>query len=61
MYHCDTASVYIMCLYGRLLARMSRLSVFVLHYGSKYFIGLNKKENAPNKSSVHLDFVVALI
>ena len=39
-----------------LLATMSPLSFYVLHYGSQYFSGLNKKENTPNKSSVHLDF-----
>ena len=40
---------------------MSPLSFYVLHYGSEYFSGLNMKENAPNKSSVHLDVVVAII
>ena len=40
---------------------MFPLSFCVLHYGSKYFSGLNMKDNAPNKSSVHLDFVVAII
>jgi len=39
---------------------MSSLSFYMLHHGSQYFSGLNRKENAPNKSSVHLDFVVAL-
>ena len=34
---------------------MSPLSFYVRHYGSQYFSGLNKKENAANKSSVHLD------
>ena len=32
------------------------LSFYVLHYGSRYFSGLNKKENVPTKSSVRLDF-----
>lgn len=39
----------------RLLATMF-LSFYVLHYGSRYFSGLNKKENVPTKSSVRLDF-----
>ena len=46
----------LICMYRRLLATMSPLSFYVLHYGSQYFSGLKKKENVPNKSSVHLDF-----
>ena len=42
-------------MYRRVLAGMSPLSFYVRHYGSQYFSGLNKKENAANKSSVHLD------
>ena len=38
-------------MYRRLLAIISPLSVYVLHYGSQYFSELNKKE-----SSVQLDF-----
>ena len=45
-----------MYMYRRLLATMSPLSFYVLHYGSQYFSGLKKKENVPNKSSVKLDF-----
>ena len=43
-------------MYRRLLATMSLLSFYVLHYGTQYFSGLNKKETVPIKSSVHLDF-----
>jgi len=48
----------LICMYmnRRLLATMSPLSFYVLHYGSQYFSGLKKKENVPNKSSVKLDF-----
>ena len=48
--------IYNLYVNRKLLVRMSPLSFYVLHYGSQCFSGLNKKENAPNKSSVHLDF-----
>jgi len=40
---------------------MSPLCFYVLHYGSQYFSGLNKKENAPNKSSVYLDYCCCIL
>ena len=45
---------YVICMYRRLLATISRLGFNVLHYGSHYF--LKEKENVSNKSSVQLDF-----
>ena len=29
-----------------------------VHYGSQNFSGLRKKENVPNRSSVHLDLLL---
>ena len=43
-------------MYRGLLATISHLDFYVLHYGSQYFNGLKEKENVPNKSSVQLDF-----
>ena len=43
-------------MYRRLLATISPLNFYVLHYGSQYFSGLKERENVPNKSSVQLDF-----
>ena len=34
---------------------MTPLSFYVLQYGSQHFSGPTKKENAPNKSSAHLN------
>ena len=48
-------------MYRRVLAGMSPLSFYVRHYGSQYFSGLNKKENAPNKSSVYLDYCCCIL
>jgi len=39
---------------------MSSLTFYVLHYGSQYFSGLNKKENAPKKGVFILIFVVVI-
>ena len=46
----------LICMYRRLLATISPLSFYVLHYGSQYFSRVKEKENVPNKSSVQLDF-----
>ena len=48
----------------RLLATISHISFYVLHYGSRHFNGLffwfsnglKKKEDVPNKSTVQHDF-----
>ena len=50
---------YLICLYRRLLATISPLGFYVLHYGSQYFSGLKEKENVPDKNSVQLDFCCA--
>ena len=36
--------VHLMCMYRRLLATMSPLSFYVLHYGSQYFSRVKEKE-----------------
>jgi len=51
---------YLICMYWRLLASISPLGFYVLHYGRQYGLkwtlnGLKDKENVPNKSSGQLD------
>ena len=50
---------HLVCLSRRLLATMSPLSSYVLHYGSQYFSGLKKKMFLI-KAVFNLIFVVVL-
>jgi len=47
---------YLNCLYRRLLATISPLGFYVLHYGSQYFNGFKEKENILSNSSVQHGF-----